>query len=134
MSRFSPPQAVSFLLVGTAAAAVHFAILLLLVDYYGLPPLWANVWAFAAAFCISFTGHFRLTFRHQRNRWFNSLRRWLCGSIGAFLLNQALFAAAIGLLGERYYTAIWLAVTLLITVLTFLLGKFWAFRTPKQQP
>ena len=54
-----------FLLVGATAAAVHFAVLALAVEGAHVPPLTANVFAFAVAFTVSFAGHYRLTFRHS---------------------------------------------------------------------
>lgn len=128
------PQAVWFLMVGALAAAVHFFALLALVKWGGVAPAWGNVWAFALAFCVSFGGHFRLTFRHSRHSWLGSLWRWLASSAGGFLLNQFLFVLGLHWLGERHYAVIWLAVTLLVTLLTFSLGKFWAFRQADTHP
>lgn len=130
-SRLKPlhQQAGWFVLVGSAAAAVHFTMLLMLVRLAGLGPAWANVWAFALAFCVSFAGHFRLTFYQygSHRAWQRSLWRWLASSVAAFLLNQALFVLGLAWFGRAWYALIWLVVTAVVTVLTFALGKFWAF-------
>lgn len=122
-------QASWFVLVGAAAAAVHFLMLLVLVRLGGIVPAWANVGAFAVAFCVSFGGHFRLTFHHHgtRRSWQSSLWRWLSSALLGFGLNQLLFVLGLHLFGQRWYVPVWLAVTLAVTVFTFVLGKFWAF-------
>ena len=65
----SAKQGGYFLLVGATAAAVHFAVLALAVEGAHVPPLSANLIAFAVAFCVSFAGHYRLTFRHSGAHW-----------------------------------------------------------------
>ena len=123
-------QAAWFVLVGAAAAAVHFGILVLLVQWAGVAPAWANVAAFVVALCVSFGGHFCLTFRQpgQHRSWLRSLWRWLASSVGGFALNQLLFVVGLYWFGRHAYVPVWLAVTLLVTLATFALGKFWAFR------
>lgn len=117
-----------FALVGLVAATVHFAALLLLVRAGGLPPVWANVGAFALAFAVSFGGHYHLTFRHVRGRgWLDSLWRWLASSLGGIACNQALFVLGLRHFGQAAYPAIWLVVTALVTLLTFVLARWWAF-------
>lgn len=121
-------QALWFLLVGASAAATHFAVLVLLVRWGGWSPAPANAAAFAVAFGVSFGGHFRLTFaRTQRRGWRDSLWRWLAASLAGFGLNQALFVAGLQLFGQAAYAPVWLAVTVLVTVITFAAGRFWAF-------
>ena len=117
-----------FALVGLAAAAVHFAALLLLVRAGGAAPAWGNAGAFVLAFAVSFGGHYHLTFRHVRGRgWLASLWRWLASSLGGFACNQALFVLGLRHFGQAAYPAIWLAVTALVTLLTFVLARCWAF-------
>ncbi len=134
-------QAGCFALVGAAAAATHFAALVLLVRA-GLAPQWGNVGAFAVAFAVSFAGHYRFTFRQSRadanagarGRWLASLWRWLASSLCGFALNHALFLAGLRLLGPAAYQAAWLAATALVTLATFALGKFWAFSHETHHP
>ena len=120
-----------FLLVGATAAAVHFAVLTLAVEYGKTTPLAANVLAFAVAFCVSFAGHYRLTFRHSGARWHASVLRWLAVSLAGFAANQALFALGLARLGAAYYQPLWFAVTDAVTVFSFAAGKWWAFRGTK---
>ena len=123
-----------FLLVGATAAAVHFAVLTLVVEYGAIAPLAANVIAFAVAFCVSFAGHYRLTFRTSGARFRGSVLRWLAVSLAGFAANQALFALGLRLFGADYYQPLWFAVTAAVTVFSFLAGKCWAFRHPADSP
>ena len=120
-----------FLLVGTIAAAVHFAVLTLTVEYGGITPLVANIIAFAVAFCASFAGHYRLTFRGSGAHWCRSVQRWLAVSLTGFAANQPLFALGIHWLGATYYQPLWFVVTAAVTAFSFAAGKYWAFRTTK---
>ncbi len=123
-------QAVWFLIVGAAAALTHFLALVALVNWGGVAPAWGNVGAFLIAFVVSFTGHFSLTFDEQteRQRWLLSLAKWFASSLAGFLANQSLFVLGLHYVGNRYYIPIWFVVTVLVTVMTFALGKWWAFR------
>lgn len=121
-------QGLWFSLIGAAAAATHFISLLLLVQNLKLTPQLANPIAFLIAFIISFVGHFQFTFRHHLHKWQHALWRWFFSSVFAFILNQILFINALKWLGDQTYWWVWFMVTILVTIISFLLGKFWAFR------
>ena len=57
----------------------------------------------------------------------HALLKWFASSALGFLVNQALFVTLLYGFGTRYYPLIWLVVTGIITVMTFTLGKLWAF-------
>lgn len=97
---------------------------------------------------MSFLGHFYLTFRqpkpsfehnkHNDNQNTQSaslrnslpvLAKWFASSAAGFIANQSLFVLGLNWFGERYYILIWLLVTGIITVMTFSLGKLWAFKS-----
>lgn len=172
-------QAVWFLLVGAAAAGVHFLVLITLVSVIQMSPALANVAAFFIAFGVSFFGHFYFTFnpaaaidrgennrnnsnqqhpQHQKSLStasppsitkinnndghhrgasntlspkksapLHSLIKWFLSSLLGFLANQALFLTGLHWFGQANYPLIWLIVTAMITVMTFALGKLWAF-------
>ncbi|MGP9687526.1 GtrA family protein [Psychrobacter sp. AOP22-C1-C5] len=141
-------QALWFLIVGASAALVHFLVLVSIVSLTTTTPTWANVIAFLLAFVVSFFGHFYLTFRqspspygHSDNSneqnfhvpsWRNSLPtliKWFTSSAVGFAANQSLFVLGLNWFGERYYILIWIVVTGIITVMTFSLGKLWAFKS-----
>ncbi|KDN12841.1 GtrA-like protein [Snodgrassella communis] len=120
-------QGILFGLVGTIAAAMHFCCLLLLVQHAQLKPVLANPLAFLCAFVISFIGHYHLTFSQTRHSWLQALWRWLCSALAGFGLNQILFMVGIKLFGNQAYWWLWFIVTIIVTFLSFVLGKFWAF-------
>ena len=155
----SSQQALWFLIVGASAALVHFLVLISIVNFTTMSPAWANVFAFLVAFVVSFTGHFYLTFRqkivpiidnnypqntantyHATKRdtlnasmpstsMLSTLIKWFASSAAGFMANQGLFVLGLDWFGERYYMLIWLVVTGVITVMTFALGKLWAFKS-----
>ena len=137
-------QAIWFLAVGASAALVHFLVLVSIVKLTTITPVWANVCAFLVAFVVSFLGHFYLTFKSSVNengnnqpshanknsdRPLSALGKWFGSSALGFMANQGLFVLGLGWFGEQYYMLIWLLVTGVITVMTFVLGKFWAFKS-----
>lgn len=142
-------QALWFLVVGASAALVHFLVLIGIVHFTATRPVWANIFAFFVAFIVSFIGHFYLTFRHSipaiitghsnqpnpstydgaRKQTVKILLKWFVSSAAGFMVNQGLFVLGLNWLGERYYILIWLVVTAIITVMTFALGKLWAFKS-----
>lgn len=132
MSASTQRQVLFFALIGVCAALTHLIVLILLVKQFHFQPLWANPIAFLCAFCVSFYGHMSWTFRTQRSdtRWLSSLWRWLLSSVGGFFLNQFLFVLGLKWLGSDRYVYIWFAVTAFVTLISFVLAKFWAFSSP----
>lgn len=137
-------QALWFLAVGASAALVHFLVLVSIVNFTTATPAWANVGAFLLAFMVSFFGHFYFTFKqseysdksiqHNNNhihkkKHLPALGKWFSSSAAGFIANQGLFVLGLRWFGEQYYMLIWLLVTGVITVMTFALGKFWAFKS-----
>lgn len=109
--------------VGIAAMLTHFVVVLLLVPA-GLPPLLANVAAFAVAFQVSFHGHRNWTFNATpRPRQYSSM---LMVSLAAFGANEGLYALLLEQAGMDYRIALALVLAA-VAVLTFLGAKFWAF-------
>ncbi|ALH94301.1 GtrA family protein [Acinetobacter equi] len=123
-------QGLFFLLVGGFNALVHFLSLLFFVQIMSVKPIFANVFAFFIAFIVGFTGHLKITFRTLENKehWRKSCAKWLISSVIGFLLNQIFFMFGIHLWGAKYYVLIWIVATGLVTVFTFVLARFWAFR------
>lgn len=143
-SKPASQQALWFLVVGGMAALVHFLVLVTVVSNTGIAPAWANVMAFLVAFIVSFLGHFYLTFKpashatqaiDQRSiepakgRTLKALIKWFASSAAGFIANQSLFVIGLQWFGEAYYMWVWLVVTGIITVMTFALGKLWAFKS-----
>ncbi|MCG3808474.1 GtrA family protein [Psychrobacter sp. Ps4] len=58
-----------------------------------------------------------------------ALLKWFASSALGFMANQALFVTGLHWLGAHYYMLVWLVVTGMITIMTFALGKLWAFKS-----
>jgi putative flippase GtrA len=114
-----------FVAVGSAAAAVHLAVVVLLVSGLGQLPLLANVLGWLVAFVVSFTGHWLLTF-DKRAPWWRAVRRFFTISLGGFLINESLYAVLLRLAGWRYDVLL-AFVLLAVAVITYLLSSRWAF-------
>lgn len=123
-------QGLFFLLVGGFNALVHFLALIFFVQMVNIQPVIANIFAFVVAFIVGFTGHLKITFRTLVNKadWRKSGFKWLISSVVGFLLNQAIFTAGLYVWSAKYYILIWIIATGLVTVLTFILARFWAFK------
>lgn len=116
----------AFVIVGTTAAAVHFAVVWAAVDGGGLAPLVANVVGWACAFGVSFAGHHRWTFAAQRAPLGRSMRRFVLISAIGFAVNEAAYALLLQTSGLGYRAA--LALVLVgVAAFTYVLGRHWAF-------
>jgi putative flippase GtrA len=118
-------RAPAFISTGVLAGLAHWTVLFLLVEYAGLAPLLANIAAWACAFVVSFTGHFRFTFADKTPDAWRGAWRFLFVSVIGFLINEAAFA---GLLAWHvHYTLAIVAAMALAAVSTYLLSANWAF-------
>jgi putative flippase GtrA len=116
-----------FIVVGTAAAAVHLCTVVALVRWGGWSPVLANVLGWLTAFVCSFFGHHFTTFSDAQAPIGRAARRFFAVSALGFATNQAAYVLLLRLSGLRYDLA--LALVLVgIAVLTYLLGRRWAFR------
>ena len=114
-------------MVGCAAAATHWLVVVLSVSGLNSPPLLANVAGWLIAFAVSFAGHYTLTFRQQKAPFGQALRRFFVVSAGGFAINEAAYAWLLHATSLRY--DILLALILVgIAIATFFLGRLWAFR------
>lgn len=115
-----------FVLVGCAAAAVHWLCAVALIERGGLAPLWANVLGWMLALGVSFGGHYLWTFRGHGTPLMTAAGRFLFISATGFALNSTLYALLLRWDATHY--DIWLAITLvLVAGLTYLLSHRWAF-------
>ena len=120
-----------FVLVGCAAAGVHWICVVALVERCGLQPLWANVLGWLVAFSVSFAGHYRLTFQGHDTPLSTAATRFLIISAAGFALNSTIYALL--LRWDPAHYGVWLAVTLvLVAGLTYLLSHRWAFLRTQQ--
>ena len=117
-----------FGLIGASAAAIHYFSAILLVELAGLPPLHANIGAFAIAFWCSYFGHRHWTFADRRGG--NAVAvflRFLITALFGFVLNQWLFYLLLTYLNLPYFVSLAI-VMVIVAASTYLLSRLWAFR------
>ena len=122
------PQPLLFACVGAAAAIVHLLVVALLVRGWTMAPLVANVLAFLVAFGVSYNGHALLTFGRTGARGGTALVRYFAVASLGFAANELLYAMALHWLHWHYLWSL-LGVLLVVAMSTFVLSKYWAFRT-----
>ncbi|MCD8505564.1 MAG: GtrA family protein [Burkholderiaceae bacterium] len=115
-----------FVAVGASAALVHWIVVVVLVSGGYLTPLVANVIGWLVAFGVSFTGHYQLTFRHQRSGVKDAVWRFFLLSAAGFAINETSYALL--LKQTRLPYELLLALILIgVAVLTFVASRLWAF-------
>jgi len=120
-------QIIRFGIVGTTAAAVHFGIVVSLVEIGLMQPLAANVIAFMMGFQVSYWGHRHWTFSGTKVYHRVAMMRLFVIAVSNFMVNQTLFFIFFKLVGMPYMLALVLVLAIL-PVVTFTLGKLWVFR------
>lgn len=116
-----------FVAVGCTAAAVHFGVVVGLVEGPGLPPLLANAGGWLVAFVVSFCGQWLLTFRGSGAPWLQALRRFFLVSLAGFGANEGAYALLLHFSALPYDLLLGL-VLVGVAVMTYLLSSRWAFR------
>ena len=122
------PQLIQFGLVGGSAAATHLAVVALLVSQLQMQPLGANVLAFLVAFIVSYNGHALLTFSAAQAKGWPVVARFFAVACLAFAANELLYYIALNWLHWHYFWSL-AVVLVLVAAGTFVLGKFWAFKS-----
>tara|TARA_R110000850_G_scaffold266500_1_gene396930 strand:+ start:80055 stop:80456 length:402 start_codon:yes stop_codon:yes gene_type:complete len=125
-------QLACFIGVGCGAAATHWLVVVALVSTLHIAPLFANVLGWLVAFVVSFTGHFQLTFRHQHAPMWRAARRFFLVSALGFAVNETSYALLLATTTIRYDILLG-SILIAIAVMTFILGRFWAFRGATQR-
>jgi putative flippase GtrA len=80
------------------------------------------------AFCVSFAGHWQLTFPRSGAPLVRAARRFLFISFTGFSINEAMYAVLLRLVGDDWYLVVLFFVLLSVAVITYLLSSRWAFR------
>jgi putative flippase GtrA len=128
----APRQArtvIRFIAVGTTAAAVHWLVVVALVESMLALPLIANIVGWTAAVGISFAGHHRLTFAGHGATVSGSALRFTLLSASGLAINEASYAVMLRLAPAHY--AIGLGAVLVgVAIVTYRLSQTWAFAAP----
>jgi putative flippase GtrA len=120
-----------FGIIGLVAAAIHYWMIVALVELGGMAPLLANLGGFASALWCSYFGHRHWTFvdqrtKHATHRFF----RFLAVAMLGFLLNQLAFDLLLTHAALPYFILI-ATVVVVAAALTYMLTCLWAFRLPR---
>jgi putative flippase GtrA len=119
-------QLFRFGIVGLAASAVHFGIVVLLVQNWTMQPLVANIFGFAGGLQISYWGHRMWTFNDTSTLHRVALPRLLVVQIISLLANETLFYIFLSL--NLPYPVALLVVLTTLPIFTFVSSKLWVFR------
>lgn len=119
-------ELVRFGVVGIAAMITHWCVVALLVPL-GITPLLANVIGFCVAFNVSFFGHHHWTFASADNQT-ATFKRFAGVAILGFITNESMYALLLKLTPLDYRIAL-IIVLVAVAGMTYLLSRFWAFRS-----
>ena len=125
--RLRLPRVAWFVVVGSAAAAVHWLTVVAIVELWRWRPLTANVAGWLVALSVSFAGHHHLTFRgHGASARRSALRFFLVSGSG-FVVNEVTYAALLRWSGAHYDVLLG-AVLIGVAGMTWWLSRVWVFR------
>lgn len=116
-----------FVLVGCMAATTHWLVAVGCVECFHIKPLVANLVGWLTAVMVSFTGHYRLTFRHQVGELWPAAWRFFIVSALGFAVNESAYAFLL-MNTKLDYEVLLFCVLVAVAVLTFVLSRSWAFR------
>lgn len=120
-------QLCRFSAIGIIAAAIHYWVVIGLVELSHLQALQANFCGFASAFGASYFGHRHWTFSSQ-NTSSISFFRFLGVALLGFMLNQLLFYLLLRHSPLPYFIALGI-VLVIVAMMTYVLSRQWAFNT-----
>lgn len=118
-------QIFRFGIVGLTAAAVHFTVVVMLVQHGLFIPLIANIFGFLCSFQFSYWGHRLWTFSDTAVMHRNAISKLLIIQIINFSANESLFYLFLTL-NLPYPLALFIVLTIL-PIFTFLTSKLWVF-------
>jgi putative flippase GtrA len=120
-------QLLRFCVVGCTATLVHWCVFVIIVPF-GITPLIANVFAFLLSFQVSYQGHKRWTFQQKKLEHSKTLPKFFAVAYLSFAINESLLALLLAFTNLDYRLAM-IIVLLAVAMITFMLSKYWAFKT-----
>lgn len=116
-----------FAVVGLAATAVHFLVLVIAVEAGSVPPAPANGLAFLVALSVTYLGQSRWVFHDRSKHGTAQMLRFAVSLVIGLIANMVTMAVSVQLLGLSYQTGFVLGV-LLVPALSFVINRTWVFR------
>lgn len=126
MNRILFFQLMRFGIVGSAAALVHFTLVVSMVELTGMKPLFANAIALLFSFQISYFGHRAWTFRGTTARHGVAFPKLLMLQGFNFFANEGLFYILMRFFHLPYPVAL-IIVLAILPLFTFTVSKLWIF-------
>lgn len=113
--------------VGALAALTHYVVAAFCIHFALTSPAWANPAGFAAAFWVSYFGHYHFSFAADaRVAHGTALPRFLLTAVLGFCVNHLVYLALLHATSLSPYADLFIALVL-VAGLTFLLSRYWAF-------
>lgn len=119
-------QLFRFGIVGLTAAALHFSVVVMLVQLLSLQPLVANVFAFLVSFQLSYWGHRCITFSGTAVLHREAYPKLVMLQILNFCANESLFYFFLQM--HMPYPIALLIVLATLPIFTFICSKWWIFK------
>jgi len=118
-------QFLKYATAGAAGTAVHYALLLLLVEGARLEAVLASTCGAIAGACVNYVLNYRYTFRSTRAH-AEALVKYFTVTVAGIALNGLVLAAATSLLGFHYVVAQVLS-TGVVLLAAFATNRAWTF-------
>jgi putative flippase GtrA len=117
-----------FFTIGALATLIHTSVAMIAVAAAGTSPTVGTMIGFAAAFLVSYVGHFRFTFAVS-GRYRDYLLKFVVSSLASFLLSTGAVWTSTAILGIDYKLAL-IALAIVVPVGNYLVNRFWVFLQP----
>lgn len=116
----------SFGLVGLIGTAVHYFVLVVLVEIAKTEPVMAATWGFAAGAVVNYLLNKRYTFRSKKNH-LDAAPKFFTVAIITGILNTLIVYAGVTIIGLNYMI-VQISATIVVFVLNFIFNNVWTFQ------
>jgi putative flippase GtrA len=115
-----------YALVGLVAMAAHYALMVMCVEWAGLPAWWASGLGAVLGSQVAFLGNRHFTFKHSGPWWSAWLRFQGTAILGAC---AGMVVVALGVAVGVHYVGAQLVASALAPLLTFAVNRAWTFKS-----
>lgn len=119
-------QMFSFASVGAAWTAVHYGLLIVLVEQAGIDAVWASTGSFVMGAIVNYGLNYRFTFRSNKPHR-ETMVKFFAIALTGLLINGAIMHVAINFLNWHYLPSQILA-TGVVFLWNFFANRSWTFR------
>lgn len=122
----------AFACVGGVATAIHYGVLIVTVNLFGVSAVWGSSLGFAVSAVANYTLNYYYTFKSNRPHADAALRFIVISSLG-LALNGAIMKVGVDGLGG-HYILVQLGATGVVLVWNFFGSYLWSFRDHARRP